>query len=218
MRGKLGIFASRIESGPTVLTIESTEIFISTDTASFKAVTLPSGIQSGDLLIMIFRPGNDITSSPPSGWDEVASRSDNGSTYIFKRIANGSEGSFVTVNLSSGARTPFITYRISGWTEGVEASFVGSNTNNPPSITASWGSKLNLFISVLTNRRTDSSVTAQPSGYDGFLTAAQASSALTSRARVSTAHLFAESASEDPAAFTTSGTIDNPHSATIVIG
>jgi hypothetical protein len=216
MRGRIGIFSGFFSASE--LTIESTATYQLNTLTTPQSVTLPSGIQAGDLLVMVIRAGSTTTLTRPGGWDEVATRSSTGVTYIWKRTANGSEGATVSVTLSTGTRMSAITYRVSGWVEGVEATFTGSNVNNPPSQTASWGSKRNLFIAVMTNRRSDSSVTAAPSGYGNLLTITQASDTGTTRVRVSTAHLFVEGATSDPAAFSTSGTINQPHSATIVIG
>lgn len=199
--------------------IESTATYQSNSTSTNPhPVTLPSGIASGDLLIMILRCGSTATATTPTGWTLLSSRSSSGVSYIWYKVASGSEGSTVNVTTSTGIRCAAITYRISGAAETPEASFASTNVNNPPSLSASWGDRDNLFLAVLTNRRSDSTVTAAPTDYSNLLTISQASNTGTTRSRVSSASRLLSSASDDPGAFSTSGTIDNPHSATIVIG
>lgn len=199
--------------------IESTATYQTNDNnTEDHSVTLPSGISANDLLIMVFRAGSSETASTPSGWTLLDSRNNNGVTYIWYKTATGGEGSTVTVTTGNGIRAAAITYRISNWDGTPEISFTGSNTNDPPSISPSWGNTTGtLFLATLTNRRSDSNVTGSPTDYSGLLTISQSSSSMTSRSRVSTAHRFLDAASENPGAFTTTGTIDNPHSATIAI-
>jgi hypothetical protein len=195
------------------------------DTATFQQgttttthnVTLPSSISAGNLLIMVFRAGDTVTATTPSGWTLLDSRSSSGVTYIWYKVATGSEGATETVTTASSIRSSAITYRITGYTGTPEALFASTNVNDPPEITTSWPATKNLFIAVLTNRRSDSTVTAAPTNYSNLLTIAPASNTGINRSRVSTATREVDGATEDPGAFTTSGTIDSPHSATIAV-
>jgi hypothetical protein len=197
--------------------VVSVATFAASATASSHNVTLPSS-SAGNLLIMVLRAGTTTTATRPTGWDEVVTpRNSTGVTYIWKRTATGSEGATVSVSLSTSIRCTAVTYSISGVTQGVEGTFAATNVNNPPSQSASWGTDRNLFIAVMTNRRSDSSVTAAPTNYGSLTTIAPASDTATSRTRVSTATRILTAASDDPGAFTTSGTIDTPHSATLVV-
>jgi hypothetical protein len=211
-----GIFGALQPVSAPDVNVVAVATYAASSTASTHNVTLPS-YSVGDLLVMVLRAGTTTTATRPDGWDVAASRSSTGDSYIWYRTATGSEGSTLSVSLSSSIRMSAVTYSVSGVTQGIEAAFTGSNTNNPPSITASWGSDRNLFIAVLTNRRSDSTVTAAPTNYGSLQSAAPASNTGTSRTRVSTATRILTAASDDPGAFTTSGTIDTPHSATIVI-
>lgn len=204
--------------GPAYPVIEGTATYTTDSTIASHSVNLPTGIQSGNLLIMIFRAGSAVTvSSGPSGWTLLGSRNSNGVTYVWYKTADGTEGSTVTVTTGSSIHAAAISYRISGWGGTPEIAFAGSNVNDPPSLSPSWGSAETLWIAVMTNRRSDSSVSAAPTSYTGLITISQASNIGTDRSRVSSAHRFLTAASEDPGAFTTSGTIDNPHSATIAV-
>jgi hypothetical protein len=197
---------------------ESTATYASSTTATIHSVTMPTGIVTGNLLIMISRVGlSTSTITTPAGWTLLGSRNSTGRTSIFYKISDGTESTSVDVTVSFGAYFSAITYRITGYTGVPELAFEATNINNPPAITTSWSVAKNKFISILTNRRSDSTVTVAPTNYSNLLSVTQASSTLTTRVRISTAERDYESITDDPAVFTTVGTIDNPHSATIVI-
>src|SRR5690606_10862137 len=70
--------------------IESTATYQSNRTSNHN-VSLPSGIQEDDLLVMVFRAGSNTSASTPSGWSLLASRTNqNGYSYIWYRTATGS--------------------------------------------------------------------------------------------------------------------------------
>ena len=197
--------------------VESTALYNSGASAVTTApVTMPANIITGDLLIMVFKSGSTSTPTTPTGWTVLASRSSTGRSSIYYKVSNGSEGSFVNVTLTSG-HVSAITYRISNYEGTPEASFASTNVNNSPSLTTSWTSQKNLFIAACTTRRSDNDFTVAPTGYSNLLTTGNDSSATTLHCRLATATKQVDAQTDDPAAFTTTGTLDNPHSATIVI-
>jgi len=213
-----GVVPVRLALASNYPVVEATNTYQTNSTISSHNVNLPSGIQSGDLLILIFRAASAVTvSTDPTGWTPLSSRNSTGATYIWYREADGSEGSTVTVTTDSTIRAAANTYRISNWSGTPEAAFASTNVNNPPALSPSWGSDDTLWIAVMTNRRSDSSVTAAPTGYQDLITVAQSSSTGTTRDRVSSAWIDDTTDTEDPAAFSTTGTINTPHSATIAI-
>lgn len=179
------------------------------------SINVPSGGQSGDLLILILRAGDAVTASTPADFSLLSSRSNNGTTYVWSRQA-GTNETTVTVTLASAARAAAVMYRISGWQGVPEVVFSATNENNPPAITPSWGGNYTLFIAALTNRRTSTSVTAGPSGFTNFQTIATGSNNNNAYVRVSFAQYAASLSSLDPTSFT-AGTLNNPHSITIAI-
>ena len=102
---------------------------------------MPSGIQSGDLLL-IFWADRDVNStlSTPSGWTPLYNTDNsNYRAACYYRIANGTEGSTVTMTTSSNERSTHNTYRIQvGTYTGVpiasSAATGTSTTPNPPSL------------------------------------------------------------------------------------
>ncbi len=116
------------------------------------AVTLPSGITSGNLLLIFFRTGDTGVTHTLSGWTELATRDSNGRTTIFYKVADGTEGSTATITTGAARRSVANSYRITGYSGTPEAAFVASDTNNPPSLSPSWGSAKNLWISMVSTR------------------------------------------------------------------
>src|SRR4051812_31737652 len=84
------------------------------DTASTShSVSLPATIVSGNLLLVIMNCANTSITTP-SGWTLEHSRSGvNGAAAVLSRIADGSEGSTLSVTTGSG-RSSHLSYRITG--------------------------------------------------------------------------------------------------------
>jgi hypothetical protein len=197
--------------------VESTAVYTSGGSNVTTApVTMPINIITGNLLIMVVKLGSTDTATTPTGWTLLASRSSTGNSYIYYKISNGTEGNHVDVTVTS-SHVSAITYRISNYEGTPEASFAGTNVNDPPSLTTSWSSTKNLFIAACTTRQSNNAFTAAPSGYSNLVTIGDPSSGMTTRVRLATATKEVNSDTEDPGAFTTTGTLDNPHSATIVV-
>jgi penicillin-binding protein-related factor A (putative recombinase) len=132
------------------------------------AITMPSGVTSGDLLFVIFT--KDGTAAPTSitgtGWNTLSGAS-SGETYLiaYWKIADGSDT--LTVNHASEG-TAYVVYRITGAdaatapAEGTIAT--GSSANpNPPSLNpAGWDVEDTLWIAAYgwDNNRTNSSYPA----------------------------------------------------------
>ena len=197
--------------------VESTALYTSSGTAVTTApVTMPSNIITGDLLIMVLKVGSTGTATTPSGWTLLSSRSSTGNSYIYYKISDGTENNYTNVTIST-VHASAITYRISNYEGTPEASFAATNVNDPPSLTTSWSSTKNLFIAACTTRQSNNAFTAAPTGYSNLLTIGDPSTGTTTHVRLATAVKEANAATDDPAAFTTTGTLDNPHSATIVV-
>lgn len=202
---------------PPFPVIEDVATFQNGSQTDLHNVTLPSGIRSGDLLLMIVRPQSSRAITIPQGWTLLSNRSSSGNSYVIYKTALGNESGTQEINLNDDARISAITYRISNW-EGIpEAEVASSNLNNPPTLTTSWETNPTLFIAAMTNRRSDSNVTGAPDGFSGLVSIANSSSTNTSRVRVSSSIKFENTKTIDPGAFTTTGNIDNPHSFTIAI-
>lgn len=198
----------------------------SADPASTDPITpsLPSGITSGDLLVLAIRLATSgRAATTPTGWTLITSGfADNGLFAVFARDADGLEGSTVSVNLDGTAQYAANAYRISGAhgvASGVEGSTVYTDlaAPNPPSLTPSWGSAENLWLVFATSRRTDNAFTL-PVNYTDLVDAETApADTSTGDARLSSGRRLLTATSEDPAAFGETGTMNRSGAATVAI-
>jgi len=188
------------------------------DTASTQhTVNLPSGIAAGDLLLVFFTlyctGGANYGVSFPSGWtvqyDQLYSNYERG--VLYKRIADGTEGSTITVSSTGSAKSAHTSYRIAssgsqGYTLNRVASAVGSGSNtstpNPPSLSPAWGSDETLWFAV-THTRGNVTVSSYPTGYSNGRNDVGASS---DSAGIGTARRELTASSEDPGTFSLSAT------------
>jgi len=148
-----------------------------TDTTSH-AITLPSGIQTGELLLVVFSSDGFpfISVSSGTNWNFLGQAS-NGTTVtgaIFWKIADGSDS--LTVGTSVAEQSSHISFRISGVKK--PGNVTGSNSNgsstnsDPPSHTMpGTGNRGRLWIAT---RSGDAQVvaTAAPSLYSNLQTIA----------------------------------------------
>jgi hypothetical protein len=174
-------------------------------------VNMPSTIDAGDLLIVLF--ANDKTESvtTPSGWNLLASSVNTGNHVrlsVYYKIAAGNEGG-TTVNFitSAAEEAAAQVYRIANWhgtaPAEISAPAHGASTApNPASLDpAGWDVADTLWIAVAGQDRGDQmGTTAYPAGYtDGTSTL---SSSGTGSCRILSARRVLATASEDPGAFT----------------
>lgn len=138
-------------------------------------VTLPSGITAGDRLILCigmskFSGGNAIA----SGWSyEGGQEIESTPTQQFprmsvlSRVADGSEGSTVTVTTDASKFASWIVLRISGATaiNGLDSSlFFPTDSPDPPAVSGVTSSDNRCFAIAIINDET-ATVSSYPSGY-----------------------------------------------------
>ncbi len=134
-------------------------------------ITMPAGIASGDLLIVIH--STDVGGGARTwsgGFTEILNKSATSNLGVAWKIAVG--GDTLTVTKSESERFSAIALRITGAHASsapeISATVTGSSTApNPDSVTASWGAENNLFIAFHGHdtTTTDASVTAFPTSY-----------------------------------------------------
>lgn len=175
------------------------------DTTSH-VITMPSGVQAGDLLLVFFTCDQTPTFTVPSDWNvspagNTVTQDPNATIKvgIFWKIAEGSDS--LTITTSNGQQSSHIVYRISngGFPADIGGSGVTTTNGNPPSLNLPFSTKRLWFASL----HTDSTVVASgaPSGYSSLQTQAAAG---TSGASTSVARKTAETDIEDPGTFTNS--------------
>lgn len=188
---------------PTVQTTNK-NVTTAVDTTSH-AITMPTGITAGDLLVIVFSvDGNPTCSISTGGWTKIGQAS-NGSIVtgaIFAKIAAGSDTATVTTSVAE--QSSHVTYRIltgggAIWLSGLSSN--GSSTNsNPPALFAGGNPGTTPDYLWLATRSGDSTVTGlAPASYTNPQT--QAASG-TSGASTNTAERALATQSEDPGTFT----------------
>jgi len=194
-------------SAPVVAPV--TETAFGTDTTSHY-VNMPSTVNAGDLLIVLFSNDRNGSVTTPGGWTELAS--DTSGPHIrvsvYYRIAAGNEGG-TTVNFitSAAEEAAAQVYKITNWhgTTPPEISTAATGTDAAPDPTslnpAGWDVADSLWIAVAGQDRGDQTgTTAYPAGYtDGTSTL---SSGGTGSCRTLSARRVLATASENPGAFT----------------
>lgn len=172
-------------------------------------VNLPSSIASGNLLLAFCAFNGAATVTDPSGWGVLISAVNSDTFRAYARIADGSEGSTVSVVLAGNARASCATYRITGNRNGVTSSEIavssavnaGTATPDPPSLSPSWGSDANLWIALTYASDGSFTFTSYPTDYTlgqlNVQTGTGTGNAVSIAGRLLTA------ASEDPGVFTT---------------
>ena len=159
-------------------------------------VSLPSGIVAGNMLLVFFYTRN-FTITFPAGWTELFQKvtyNGNGKFGAWYRIADGSEGSTITVTTSSSGYSAHISYRIesySGIPECGIAVTADSYNPDPPNLSPSWGAENSLWIAACGYEEYQNA-SGYPADYSGGLSYYSISGAWR--------QLYA--ASEDPGTFT----------------
>ena len=177
----------------------------STGTTSH-TVTLPSGIASGDLLIIKFSVNNTVRTVTWPGAPDYTEFFDAqiGSDQRLRaayRQADGGEGSTITVTTDGNTRSTHNSRRITGHedpaTQAPEVSSGATGTSTTPnsdSLTPTGGSKDYLWLAIVGSE--GQSASAAPTNYTDLLTVDVTNCAAHSAERALTA------ASEDPGTFT----------------
>jgi hypothetical protein len=178
------------------------------------AVTLPSGVSSGDILVMLYRCENTAGPTTPSGWTLEASAGDDSTPTswagVYWKIAGGAESGFNVVHGSSVTQG-YRMLRISGGQD-LEAAATGNSVNaswnpNPPSLTPTWGSAANMWIAAYGEARSAlRTVSTYPSGYVTNQVAARAIDGASVDIGFGLATKIETDIVDDPAAYALSGT------------
>lgn len=182
--------------------VEATNTSIQESASLTHTVNLPTGIQSGEQLLVFFKFTNSTSCTFPAGWTELFNNTDDGGhrMVVYRRVADGSEASTISVGTSSFNPSAHLSYRISGRTGtpevGARANAV-STAPNAPSLTPSWGSKRTLWIT-WASFSSGGVFSAAPSGYGNVVSSAVAAVVPS----VFTARRIAEASSEDAGAWT----------------
>lgn len=142
------------------------------DPAADHIVSLPSGIVSGELIVVLTQWVNAENLTWPSGWTEFMNQ--NSKLIGAYRFADGTEGSTIAVTPDAGGGSAHNAYRISSAklaSPSVTIATGTSATPDPPSETPAGGLQNYLWIAVAGNDDLNVDITAASSGYNDFITA-----------------------------------------------
>ena len=188
-------------------TIAATPTTGATTTGTSHTINLPSSIVSGELLILILAIDGAETTTWPAGYTAIIDEVQQSSiltTDVFYRIANGTEGSSISVTTGTNEIVNYITFRITDWhgTTPPEVSYATGNDSapDPASETASWGgTEDNLFIAGLCYNDGRTAVNAWPTNYSSNQTNQQDGAPGGTGVAIATREVASDT--ENPAAF-----------------
>jgi len=193
-------------------TVAASNTSVQSSATNSHSISLPSGIQAGDLLIIFFTYPISGLANALSGWTKLKEYYGSGDVFgtnVYYRVADGTEGSTVTITTTGNFQSAHASYRITGYNGNPEVSTgvtsTGSTTPDPDSLTPSGGAKDYLWIA---HAGAPGAVTfsAYPTNYgSNQLTIRSNSSGSAATVAVATRNLNASS--EDPGTFTISGSV-----------
>ncbi len=196
--------------------VKSTNTSTSPDSSTTHTVSLPSGIETGDLILLFMAIDNSSTTVTwPSGWTQLANNASGSNRIsIAYKVATSAGGSSVNVTTSNQQPSAHQTVRISGFTGTPAISSVASGTSSsldtPNLDPSAWGTAKTLWFSV-TARNSGSSrpTSVYPTNYtNGVTVHIDDPTSGTDGATLSTARRELEASSENPGAFTITGGTD----------
>lgn len=150
--------------------IESTATYEAVTQATSHGVTMPSGITSGDKLVM-FVWGEGTVLTPPSGWTRI-SASTAAEGQVFVKTADGTEGATEVVSSGSAIDLGAITYRISTPYVGPDWYALASEPTNDqlnPPLTHGFADRQVVWI--VAKLLSNTQKTTAPTGFTGIITA-----------------------------------------------
>lgn len=169
------------------------------------SVSLPSSIVAGNKLVVLFGTNGSTSVTTPSDWTLVGTAS-NGSgpldrkLAVFEKIADGSEGSTLSVTFG-GAAWGATAYQISGSASATLYAGTGSSSANPDPPNNNPGTSAATLWIVGASKRQTTTLSSAPSGYSNLITGLSSGS----NASVASADKTSTASSEDPGTFTGSG-------------
>lgn len=168
-------------------------------------LNLPSGIASGDLLVMFKEHYNGLTGIPvlvPSGWTSIQLNHFGDSqqaTLIAHKVAAGTEGSSIAWPSSSGGAIATICLRVTGAAllEAATASPGSTASPDAPNLSPSWAVSDTLWLACLGWRGNGDELTGDPTSYGSAINVSGGFDSVS--ARILTRNLNATS--NDPSAW-----------------
>lgn len=187
--------------------------------ATSHAVPLPGG--SGGLLVVFARCGGTTQEwNTPTGWTKLTSvEQGGGQLAVFYRVADGTEPENLLFTTTTGAGSALIAYRVENAALGPGGYIAGEGAANinPPELTPPWGEADCIWFACGSSRRSNTTFISAPTNYsDVVLISSPTSSNNTNYATIATATRRLTASSEDPGAFSWTGT-SQLHTVTVAV-
>jgi len=193
--------------------VETTAESAVTTAGTSHTVNLPSGIVSGNLLLIFFSIGSTAaTLNSVTDWFELVDVSAARDTKILYRQADGSEGSTLGLTTSASTKSATIAYRISGAenpaTQAPQLSTLATGTSTAPdpgTCTPTGGAKDYLWIAQFSlageEADDDTWCNSAPADYTGLLQVTAGVAGTNIGVENATAHRQVNAASQNPGTF-----------------
>jgi hypothetical protein len=186
----------------------------STTSTTSHVCNLPTGIASGDLLLVFFGFYQGPTAIWPADWTQRFSVNVTGEVHfqLYSRIADGTEGATITVTTSTSVASAHTSFRITGQhasstPESTTDTNGGapSSTPKPASLSPTWGAEDSLWIAAVCadHGATTNSISAYPASYiNGRDDSVHEGAPTDNGVTLGTAYRTRNIATEDPGPFT----------------
>ena len=152
-------------NAPRLLGIQNT-----TTSGSTPSCSLPSGISSGDIIVVFVGVDGSPTASISGFTQQIAESAwaASASYFIFSKVADGTEGSSVTLTLNASEAVCVSIWVISNVTQiafSSAATNAGSVNPDSPSLTSGFGGISTFWISSFATDNGTPTISSFPSGY-----------------------------------------------------
>ena len=169
--------------------------------------TLPSGISSGDIIVVFVGVDGSPTASISGFTQQIAESAwaASASYFVFSKVADGTEGSSVTLTLSASETACVSIWAISDATQisfSSAATSTGSVNPDSPSLTSGFGNVTTFWISSFATDNGTPTIASFPSGYSNGQSLSYSNSFASPRLGV--AGKIAQAATENPPQYTIS--------------
>ncbi len=170
------------------------------------AVTMPGGVQAGELLVVyvVNDGGATVSESGGSAWTELITETQfnqGRGTFLYK-TATGSNSLNITLSGSEHAKA--IAIRVANSTGTIEAASAFNTSYNPPALTPSAGAGEYLWLAAVVTDAFSTTVSAMPANYTQVANFSP-SDGLGGSVHGALAKRVLTAATEDPGAFSTTG-------------
>lgn len=183
--------------------------------ATSKVCNLPTGIVSGDLLLLELRSNGADTHSTPTDWTALflndGSDISDDVTSLWYRVAAGTEGASVTVTATASLKFTSVSFRVSGHDSAtapvISTLVVGTSASpDPPALTPAGGAKDFLWLAMAAYEGEQTDPPTFPTNYTLGQVAASsgAGGAIATNSRSAGAGSQLNAATEDPGIYTIS--------------